>query len=71
MSRRGIRVKRRQFELLARVLKVWYEEHNKEVPHDAYVLLVACLADVCELFVGFERDEFVNTCDSHEGAENA
>ena len=53
------------------MLKVWYEEHNKEVPHDAYVLLVACLADVCELFVGFERDEFVNTCDSHEGAENA
>jgi hypothetical protein len=51
--------------LLARILKVWYDEHKDEVSHEAFICLVASLGDYCEIIeeeVGFKKEKFVKAC---------
>ena len=45
LSKRGRKVKQSQFKRLLDVMRGWYKEHEQEVPHDAYVCLLALVRE--------------------------
>jgi hypothetical protein len=52
--------------LLAKILKIWYDEHKQEVTHEAFICLVSSLADfenvIHEEQLDFDKQEFVRKC---------
>jgi hypothetical protein len=65
-SRGEARLLKREQRLLARLLKVWYEEHKQEVDHDAFVVLAVSVADFWEVVeeekTQFKKDQFIKAC---------
>ena len=60
-------MKRRDYEQIANILRVWHAEHPTEVSHDAYISLVTHIGEylkVCNS--GFNMNKFLGKAYAHQ-----